>query len=291
MRLLITSYNIQYGLGQDGRYDTARIADVVKDADIILFQEVCQNWSRNDGEDQVAVIAERLNRYVVFGSTFDMDASTIEDGRIVNRRKTFGNMVASRWPIVSSRTLLLPKFGLPETMDVQRCVVEAVIETPAGPLRAYSVHLSHISSGQRLPQVERLMAFIRRAPLDGRPFDAKAPDAWGADLPGPVEIPAPALLAGDFNCTAESPEYALVAGEWTRERGRLRRADQLVDTWVAAGQDPFTATSFYKQAERMKIDHIFATPDIAAGVQRSWIDTEEIASDHYPVFVEVDWVG
>ena len=289
MRLVIASYNIQYGLGQDGVFDTPRIADAVQDADIILFQEVCQHWDRNDGQDQVAVLAERLNRYVVFGSTFDMDASTVEDGRIVNRRKTFGNMVASRWPIVSSRTQLLPKHGLPETMDVQRCVVEAVIRTPAGDLRAYSVHLSHISPGQRLPQVEVLMDMIRRAPMDGAPFDADAPDAWGKDLPEAVTIPQPVVLAGDFNCTPDSTEYAAIAGEWHAERVRLRRADQLIDSWAASGQNPFEPSTFYKAERAAKIDHIFMSPDLAAGVSRSWIDSEQIASDHYPIFVELDW--
>ncbi|EFG9941411.1 EEP domain-containing protein, partial [Escherichia coli] len=31
----IVSYNIQYGVGLDGRYDIARIVDVVRDADVI----------------------------------------------------------------------------------------------------------------------------------------------------------------------------------------------------------------------------------------------------------------
>ena len=39
----ITSYNIQYGKGKDGRFDLARIADAVRDADIIGLQEVTRN--------------------------------------------------------------------------------------------------------------------------------------------------------------------------------------------------------------------------------------------------------
>jgi len=289
MRLVVATYNIQYALGQDGRYDIARIADAVAEADIILFQEVTQNWARNDGEDQVAALAERLNRYVVFGSTFDSDASRVEDGRIVNRRRTFGNMIASRWPIVSSRTQLLPKHALPETMDVQRCVVEGICSTPAGPIRAYSVHLSHISAGQRLPQVEVLMRFIREAQTDARPADGALPEAWATDA---VDVPLPAtvILGGDFNCTPDSAEYQRVCGEWDEKRGRLRRADQFVDTFVAAGHDPFTASTFYTHAADYKIDHLVATPDIAASVVRSWIG-ESKASDHYPVFVELDWAG
>lgn len=290
MRLLVATYNIQYGLGQDGRFDLDRIVDAVAEADIILFQEVCQHWQRNDGEDQVAALAERLNRYVVFGSTFDMDASTVEDGRVVNRRKTFGNMVASRWPILSSRTQLLPKRALPDTMDVQRCVVEAVIDTPAGGLRAYSVHLSHISPGQRMPQLDVLEDFIRRGVHDARPFDGTAPDGWAEDCV-PTPLPTPVLLGGDFNCTPASGEYARLCGEWTETRGRLRRADQLVDTYAAAGHDPFAPSSFHTKEAAFKIDHLLATPDLAAAVTKSWIAGDVIASDHYPIFAEFDWVG
>ncbi len=289
MRLVVATYNIQYALGQDGRYDISRIADAVAEADIVLFQEVTQNWARNAGEDQVAELGERLNRYVVFGSTFDSDASTVEDGKVVNRRRTFGNMIASRWPILSSRTQLLPKRALPDTMDVQRCVVEGICQTPAGPLRAYSVHLSHISAGQRLPQVEVLMRFIREAATDARPSDGPFPVPWQGDA---VDVPLPSsvILGGDFNCTPDSAEYAMVCGELDPHRGRLRRADQLVDTYTAAGHDPFVASSFYTRDSAYKIDHLVATPDLAACVVRSWIgDTK--ASDHYPVFVELDWAG
>ncbi|WP_420563802.1 endonuclease/exonuclease/phosphatase family protein [Thalassobaculum sp.] len=289
MRLVVATYNIQYALGQDGRYDIARIADAVAEADIILFQEVTQNWTRNDGEDQVAELAARLNRYVVFGSTFDSDASTVVDGKVVNRRRTFGNMIASRWPILSSRTQLLPKHALPETMDVQRCVVEGICQTPAGPIRAYSVHLSHISAGQRLPQVEVLMRFIREAQTDALPADGPFPQAWSGDA---VDVPLPAtvILGGDFNCTADSREIALVCGEMDPHRGRLRRAGQLVDTFVAAGHDPLVASTFYTRETGYKIDHLVATPDLAGSVVRSWIG-DSTASDHYPVFVELDWAG
>ncbi|MEQ8586348.1 MAG: endonuclease/exonuclease/phosphatase family protein [Thalassobaculaceae bacterium] len=289
MRLVVATYNIQYALGQDLEFDIARIADAVADADIVLFQEVSQNWTRNAGEDQVAELAERLNRYVVFGSTFDTDASTVQDGRVINRRRTFGNMIASRWPILSSRTALLPKRALPETMDVQRCVVEGICATPVGALRVYSVHLSHVSPGQRLPQVEELMRFIREGATDALPSDGPFPEPWGDDA---VDVPLPAsvILGGDFNCTPDSAEYALVCGEYHPKRGRLRRADQLVDTYAAAGHDPFAVSTVFTHPAAHKLDHLLATPDIASSVVRSWIgDTK--ASDHYPVFVELDWAG
>ncbi len=289
MRLTVASYNIQYGLGQDGRTDLQRIVDTVADADIILLQEVGQYWTRDDGVDQVADLTDRLNRHVVYGSGLDVDASTVQDGRVINRRKTFGNLVASRWPILSSRTQLLPKPALPEVRDIQRCVVEAVIDAPNGGLRAYSVHMSHVSPGQRLPQVAALHDFVARARVDGRPFDGMPAPDWAPDLP-PMTMPAAALVGGDFNCTPDSPEYAVLCGELDPHRGRLRRADQLIDTYAAAGHDPFAASTHHGAETRYKIDHLLASPDVASRVTASWIG-DAVGSDHYPVFVELDWAA
>ena len=289
MRLTIATYNIQYGLGQDGRTDLDRVADAVADADIILLQEVSQHWVRDGGVDQVAALTRRLNRYAVFGSSFDMDASTVEEGRVVNRRKTFGNLVASRWPIVSSRTLALPKPALPEVRDTQRCAVEAVIDLPNGGLRVYSLHLSHVSPGQRLPQVRALHDLVVEAAVDGRPFDGVPEPDWAADLQA-MTMPRAALLGGDFNCTPDSLEYALLCGEDDPHRGRLRRADQFIDTYAAAGHDPAAASTHYGAAEGYKIDHLLASADVAARVVGSWIGDAK-GSDHYPVFVELDWAA
>lgn len=38
--MTVTTYNIQYGLGKDERYDLARIAGKIQDADVIALQEV-----------------------------------------------------------------------------------------------------------------------------------------------------------------------------------------------------------------------------------------------------------
>ena len=37
--MLFCTYNIHYGVGADGKYDVARIADVVAKADIVCVQE------------------------------------------------------------------------------------------------------------------------------------------------------------------------------------------------------------------------------------------------------------
>ena len=70
------TYNIQFGLGSDNRYDLARIAREVADADVIALQEVERHWRRSGVVDAPAVLAAHLpEHHWVFGANLDMDAS------------------------------------------------------------------------------------------------------------------------------------------------------------------------------------------------------------------------
>ncbi|MCX7362031.1 MAG: endonuclease/exonuclease/phosphatase family protein [Alphaproteobacteria bacterium] len=289
MKITIGTYNIQFGRGLDMKFDLGRTAGDVAGADIVSFQEVAQNWERNGGEDQAAGLAERLGYHYVFGSGFNVAATSRgADGKPDNRRRTFGNMVASRWPIESSRTFLLPKHALSTIYDLQRCVVEAVVVTPVGKVRIYSLHLSHISSGQRLPQVEMLLDIVKEAPANGSAWDGTHTPDWteGMDVPS---LPEPALVMGDMNFTHESPEYALICGEMHARNGRIVRNTSLRDAWVVSGHaedEGISIRSLY--SGDVRIDHMFVTPSVAGHVKNMRIDGEAKASDHFPVFLELD---
>lgn len=291
MKITIATYNIQFGRGLDMKFDLGRTASDVAGADIVAFQEVAQNWERNGGEDQAAGLAERLGYNYVFGSGFNVAATTKGGSGPNNRRRTFGNMVASRWPIESSRTFLLPKYALSTIYDLQRCMVEAVVVTPVGKLRIYSTHLSHISSGQRLPQVRTILQIIEEAPANGSAWDGSHTPDWteGMDVP---TLPEPALLMGDMNFTHESPEYALICGEMDPRNGRVVRNTSLRDAWVAAGHREEDGISIHSQySGDVRIDHMFATPSVAAHVDAMRIASDAKASDHFPVFLELDVPG
>ena len=58
MRLV--TYNIQLGKGCDGRFDLRRIADAVRDADVIALQEVGRHWLRSGITDQPLELAVLL---------------------------------------------------------------------------------------------------------------------------------------------------------------------------------------------------------------------------------------
>lgn len=282
--MLFCTYNIHYGVGADGKYDVARIADAVAGADIVCLQEAVSGWAQNAHADQTAEIADRLNRYAVYHGAMESDASTVgADGRITNRRRSFGNAIVSRWPILWSRGVMLPKVRLANTFDLQRGYVEAVVAAPTGPLRVYSTHLSHVGAQQRLPQVAALLEAVNRAPLTGGTWDAAAGETFMFEEPAPV-VPASAIVAGDFNFTPAHAEYPLVCGTPSK-CGRLATAEHLSDSWIAAGNSEEEVDSFPREG---RIDHVFVTHDLAARVRKAWIGYGITASDHWPVFVEFD---
>lgn len=282
--MLFCTYNIHYGVGADGTYDVARIADALAEADIVSIQEAVAGWPQNDFADQTAEIAGRLNRYHWYHGAMEADASaTGADGRIVNRRRSFGNAVISRWPISWARGHLLPKTQLVECFDLQRGFVEAAVATPSGPLRVYSVHLSHVGPQQRLPQVRALMDTVMNAERAGSTWDSAGTGTFMFQERRP-DVPRSAILAGDFNFTPVHPEYPLVCGEMS-SYGRLGTALHLADAWTAAGNSEDEVDSFPREG---RIDHVFVTPDLAPKVKRAWIGYGVNASDHWPVFVEFD---
>ncbi|MDP1752535.1 MAG: endonuclease/exonuclease/phosphatase family protein [Reyranella sp.] len=282
--MLFGTYNIHYGVGADGKYDVARIADAVAEADIVCLQETVRGWPQNGYADQTAEIGKRLNRYFRFHGPMEADSSSVDaDGRITNRRRSFGNAIVSRWPILWSRGIMLPKVRLANTFDLQRGFVEAVVAAPSGPLRIYSTHLSHVGAQQRLPQVAALMNAVNRAPLNGGTWDAAAGETFMFQEPAPP-VPASAIVAGDFNFTPAHLEYPLVCGT-PSTYGRLATAEHLSDAWSAAGNSEEGVDSFPREG---RIDHVFVTHDLAPKVRKAWIGYGIDASDHWPVFIEFD---
>ena len=293
------TYNIQYGLGRDARYDLDRTAKVIEGADVIALQEVERFWQRSGNVDEVAELAQRLPEFHwVFAPGLDMDASFRNaDRRLVNRRRQFGSMLLSRTPIISSRVFPLPKYGTLKQHSIQQALLEGVIDTPAGPIRVYTTHLSHLSAQTRTPQIEALLDVIDRAPGEG--------GAWCGGHPNPnagwtegEEPPMPhrAMLMGDFNFEPDSSQYDMIAGPLSPNHGRLVRRDGLLDTWVVAGHgenDRVTSPAVANGAEKgldtdSCLDYCFVTLDLARLVRNVHIDGAAQASDHQPVWIDVD---
>jgi len=284
------TYNIQYGLGKDNRYDLARIAREVESADVICLQEVERHWQRSGCVDAPAVLGSHLpEHHWVYGANLDMDASYRDPaGRLVNRRRQFGTMILSRSPIVSSRNHLLPKYGTLTQHSIQQGALEAVIVTGhAGPVRVYSVHLSHLSIAARMPQIEALLHIHARAPGEGGAWCGGHPDPAAGWTEGEMPpMPADAMLMGDFNFEWSSPEYDRVVGPPTARFGRLNRLTGFVDAWVAAGHGENTGATI---SSGQRIDFCFVSSALASRIRSCRVDDDAVGSDHQPVWVETDF--
>jgi endonuclease/exonuclease/phosphatase family metal-dependent hydrolase len=281
------SYNVQYGIGLDDRFDLPRIVSSIHGADIIALQEVTRNFHRNGHVDMVAELQTLLaTHYSVFGAACDLDAgSAIEQGRAVNRRFQFGNMIFSRWPILSTRTILLPRTRTLDKLNLQRGATEAVIATPKGAIRVYSTHLDHVHRDERIAQIRYLKD---RAQLYG--FEGGA--ISGAHEFGLAELPAPEdyVLMGDFNMVPESPEYDEMAGSVDALYGRQIRATHPVDALAGLGKRHAASYSWIdpkNHADRLFLDYCFLSHGLVERLTDAWVDETAFGSDHLPVWFEL----
>jgi endonuclease/exonuclease/phosphatase family metal-dependent hydrolase len=289
------SYNIQYGYGADGRYDLERAAEIIADADVIALQEVERNWSRTRNDDQPELLSRLLpHHYWVYGPAFEMDASSVgSDGEVINRRRQFGTMLLSRFPILWSRLHLLPMRKVVRPLNTQNAALEGLIRTPAGALRVFSIHLSHIGVEERLEQIAFLKALHRRVPLEGGPWSGVDDEPGRGWTNGEAEPEAPlaAIWMGDFNCEPGSEEYLAITGR-NPYHPSAAYLDAFVDAAVAAGGDISADHTHVRKhqgkAQKRRLDYCFVGSMLARRVRSVRIDTDCTASDHFPVTVEID---
>jgi endonuclease/exonuclease/phosphatase family metal-dependent hydrolase len=283
------SYNIQYGIGMDGRFDLGRIAKSIEGADIIALQEVTRGFVKNNHADLVASFAELFSDYFhVYAAPCDvlLDIS-VENGRRIERRFQFGNMILSRWPILATRHLLLPRSRTIDKLNLQRGALEAVIAAPDGPVRVYSVHLDHVSPDERLSQIRYLKDRVLNFVAEGGALTGAAEEGF----PDPP-LPEHFILMGDFNMEPESPEYIAMVGRQDRYYSRSLRANEPVDVLDRLGLlSPQNFTWAKPPGDgpvKMHLDHCFVNSGLAPRLKNAWVDHNAFGSDHFPLWVEVD---
>ena len=280
----VVTFNIQYSLGADDRFDITRHVGAVRDADIICLQEVERNWRRTGMEDQPALIEQLFpDRYCAYAPVLDVDASTVDaDGTVLNRRRQFGHMTLSRYPILSSRVIHLPKIHTGKLANGWTGAHEAVVATPDGPLRVINVHLTDITETNRLTQVWALVQHLALAPVEGGAWngtedDQTSAEHWQFDDPAPP-MPHAAIVLGDFN---DEPDSAVLD---VMHRAGYR------DTWTPAtartpGWVTFKTNPVQGTFTDIRIDFVLANDHVE--VIDAEIDVDCVASDHQPVWATV----
>lgn len=281
------SYNIQYGIGLDGQYDLARIAEAVRGADVIALQEVTRNNPKNNGRDTVAELRALLpQHFAVYGSNFEVDlGSRVESGRAVDRHFSLGNMILSTTPILSSRNLLLPRRRSLDRLNFQRGAIEALIDTSFGPIRFYSTHLDHRSPDERLMQIRHLMDRVLAYPQEGGGLT-------GVGEMGFPEPPRPesTVLLGDFNMLPGSVEYLEITGQVDHEFGLPLVGGKYLDAAARLGSEHHTCVDLKRpqNASRHKrIDYAFLSADLADRLKSCHVDAAAAGSDHLPLWIEL----
>ena len=208
MRLM--TWNIHGGLGSDWRWDLARIVQVIERhaPDIVALQEVD---SRRTSRAKFAspafeYLAEAIGTHIA-----EARLITAPDGE-------YGHVLMSKWPFVK-KTLHDISFGRREP----RAAIEALVETPDGPLHILAAHL-----GLRIRERQHQLLALERLCL---------PDN------------APSVLLGDFNDwvwrgkVQKHLSQLMPARSWARtypsfapafsiDRIYVRPAEALLGTWT-----------------------------------------------------------
>lgn len=242
----------QFGLWEQRQAGIRRVVNEVN-PDILCVQE---SWGERDPEgesrSQVHELSEMLG--------FDYVAPTglrfrSRPGSQVER--AFSNAIVSRWPVSDIKVTRLPKSD--GTPSYRTCVM-ATADTPSGPVRLLTSHISHVGE----PDEDRLAQAGRLAELAG-----SHPNT---------------ILAGDLNVTPESSEIGLLcdaglSDAWDPGNGA---------GWTWAETNPHAAGARFPNR---RLDYIFKGAGLratASGLAGTEAVDGVVPSDHYAVWADVE---
>ena len=277
MRLM--TWNVQWCRGIDGRVDPARIAAEIRrlgDPDVACLQEIAVNYPElpgSHGEDQAHALMHAMPGYEgCLVSGVDVPGAN-------GRRARFGNLILSRLPVGRVLRHSLPWPASPDAPSMPRVAVEAIVETPFGPLRVISTHLEYSSHQHRAAQVGRLRAIHAEACAAREVVEE--PGTYRT-----LPLPPSAILCGDFNLPPADPLHAVLQSPFGPG------IPALVDAWETLYPGKHHPHTFhvYEQEEGkppLCCDYVFVTDDLAPRLKSIRIDGLTQASDHQPVLIEL----
>ncbi|RZF29055.1 endonuclease [Paraburkholderia sp. UYCP14C] len=287
----LVDWNIQWGLGVDGRVDLGRIvreARALCDFDVLCLQEVTRGFNEEavagglkgaPSSDQFAELAALLPRMTVL----DAIGSDLPSLGASRHRRQFGNAIATRLPVRQVLRHSLPWPADPARPSMLRVALEAVLEADIGPLRVICTHLEFYSEKQRLAQVERLRELHHEACDHARsPARGEKPDSPFADTARPLS----AIVCGDFNSAFEDTAYG-------RMLEPIADAPSFVDAWTCAhcGEPRAATVGLYDHEQwpegPFACDFVFVTQDLSTRVALCNVDPHSRSSDHQPMWLEL----
>ncbi|MEI4277981.1 endonuclease/exonuclease/phosphatase family protein [Klenkia terrae] len=246
--LRLVTFNIRHGVGDDGRHDLVRVAELLQrtDADVVCLQEVDRNFGpRSEDVDQAEVLSRALDRELVW-------ASAIEKGVAGAPARRYGNALLSRLPVLDEQVLALPGEGEP------RSAVRALLGLGSSALTVVTTHLSSQSARARAAQAEALVGLL---PAEG-----------------------PAVVVGDLNCGPTAPELAPLR-QRLRDGWQAAgsRADQASGWQLWKREQGLTHPA---RSPRVRIDQVWVSPGV--GVRGAEVLDGSTCSDHHPLQLDLE---
>jgi endonuclease/exonuclease/phosphatase family metal-dependent hydrolase len=146
-RIRVLTWNVHSCIGTDGRFDPERVKAIIKaiDPDIAALQEVDSRRDLRDGFD-------------LLGNTLGIHSAEVRTVRTADR--DYGHMLLSRWKIDS-----WTHHDISFRKREPRSLIEARVDTDAGPLSVLAAHLG-LSRSERREQVHTIAALAK---ADGLP--------------------------------------------------------------------------------------------------------------------------
>jgi len=182
-RFRAAHWNIEHGNWYEQVESALLTHPSLKDADLIMFNEIDFGMARAANRDVAGDLATALNLHGLWAPLFlettlgrDDDARTAS-GR-ENQESLFGLAILSRWPMSEIRVIELPspeklQFDL-ERMIGRHVALVATIERPGAPFVAVSCHLEvHRTRADRAVQVRALLEALA---------DERRPIVFGGDF-------------------------------------------------------------------------------------------------------------
>jgi endonuclease/exonuclease/phosphatase family metal-dependent hydrolase len=243
----LVTFNIHHGVGDDGRHDLPRLAQVLAaaDADVICLQEVDRHFGdRSENVDQGLLLARALDMQLAWGPAID------EPRPAGMPRGEYGNAVLSRLPILVSDVHRLPGGGEP------RSALRTMIELDGGALWVTDTHLSR-TGGDRAAQLAAV-AELHTAPMET------------------------GIVAGDFNTAPDAPELAALRGQFTDAWELAGQRDDRAGWRFWQHDDGNTHPA---RSPHRRIDQAWVTSGVAVASAR--VLDGGGASDHLPLLVDL----
>jgi endonuclease/exonuclease/phosphatase family metal-dependent hydrolase len=243
----LVTFNIHHGVGDDGRHDLPRLAQVLAatDADVLCLQEVDRHFGpRSEDVDQALLLARALDMQLAWGPAIDEPRGA---GR---PRAEYGNALLSRLPILVSDVHRLPGRG------EQRSALRTMVELDGAALWVTVTHLSR-SGGDRAAQLTAVAGLHT----------------------GPMET---GIVVGDFNSPPDAPELAALRERFTDAWELAAQRDDRAG-WRFWQQDD--GNTHPARSPHRRIDQAWVTPGV--GVAGAQVLDGGGASDHLPLMLDL----